>query len=336
MRLVLNVLFFVADLFVKAIHTVVGLVFLATLLALFRAISLRNAAAVPTISPSKGTKDKTGLTNRQLGLLGIKPKVEQAVSESSKKPPKSKPYLSSSSDVLVPLHQPIIGSSRLSRIGSDKSNTSGGNKMGSISSPSKSPSSSSSLYLVPGAVSPMSSVHNSPGVDSVVSSPWSSKRTPGRELMSEEKFEQFLADVDEKITQSAGKLATPPPTIRGFGVASPSSANTSGTTRSTPLRPVRMSPGSQKFSTPPKKGEGELPPPMSMEESINAYERLGIYPQIEQWRDSLRQWFSSVLLNPLLHKIETSHIQVCIHHCHLLPCHPSLLIFTLSYLMVCG
>lgn len=296
--------------FVKAIHTVVGLVFLATLLALFRAISLRNAAAVPTISPSKGTKDKMGLTNRQLSLLGIKPKVEQAVSESSKKPPKSKPYLSSPSDVLVPLHQPIISSSRLSRIGSDKSNTSGGNKMGSISSPSKSPSSSSSLYLVPGAVSPMSSVHNSPGVDSVVSSPWSSKRTPGRELMSEEKFEQFLADVDEKITQSAGKLATPPPTIRGFGVASPSSANTSGTTRSTPLRPVRMSPGSQKFSTPPKKGEGELPPPMSMEESINAYERLGIYPQIEQWRDSLRQWFSSVLLNPLLHKIETSHIQV--------------------------
>lgn len=71
-----------------------------------------------------------------------------------------------------------------------------------------------------------------------------------------------------------------------------------------------MSPGSQKFSTPPKKGEGELPPPMSMEESITAFEHLGIYPQIEQWRDRLRQWFSSVLLNPLLSKIETSHIQV--------------------------
>ncbi|KAJ4930454.1 hypothetical protein NE237_000137 [Protea cynaroides] len=46
--------------------------------------------------------------------------------------------------------------------------------------------------------------------------------------------------------------------------------------------------GSQKFSTPPKKGEGDLPMPMSMEE----------------------QWFPSILLNPLLKKIETSHTQV--------------------------
>ncbi|XP_004309872.1 PREDICTED: transmembrane protein 209 [Fragaria vesca subsp. vesca] len=293
-----------AYLFVKVVHTVVGLVFLATLVALFRVISLRNAAVVPTVSSSKGTKDNMGLTSRQLGLLGIKPKVEQVVSESAKKPPKSKPYSSSPSDVLVPLHPSISSSNRLSRIVSDKYNTSGNG------SPSKSPSSASSLYLVPGAVSPMSSFQNSPGVDSVVSSPWSSKRIPGREMMSEEKFEQFLADVDEKITQSAGKLATPPPTIRSFAVASPSSGNTSGTTRSTPLRAVRMSPGSQKFTTPPKKGEGELPPPMSMEESINAFDRLGIYPQIEQWRDNLRQWFSSVLLNPLLQKTESSHIQV--------------------------
>lgn len=49
---------------------------------------------------------------------------------------------------------------------------------------------------------------------------------------------------------------------------------------------------------------------MSMEESIDAFARLGIYPQIEEWRDHLRQWFSSVLLNPLLAKIETSHIKV--------------------------
>ncbi|PQM37598.1 transmembrane protein 209 [Prunus yedoensis var. nudiflora] len=279
-----------AYLFSKAIQTFVGLVFLGTLFALFRAISLRNAA------PSKGNSDKPCLTNRQLGLLGIKPKVEQVVSESSKKPPKSKPHMSSPSDVLVPLHQPITSSNRLSRISANKSNISGGTKMGSISSPSKSPGSTSSLYLVSGGVSPLSSVQNSPGVDSVVSTPWSSKRASTREIMSEEKFERFLAEVDEKITESAGKLATPPPTIRGFGAASPSSANTSGTTRSTPLRPVRMSPGSQKFTTPPKKGEGELPPPMSMEESIHAFERLGIYPQIEQWRDSLRQWFSRFCL----------------------------------------
>jgi hypothetical protein len=45
-----------------------------------------------------------------------------------------------------------------------------------------------------------------------------------------------------------------------------------------------------------------------MEEAIEAFEYLGIYPQIEQWRDRLRQQFSSVLLNPFLKKIETNHI----------------------------
>lgn len=304
--------------FAKAIQAIVGLVFFGTIFALFKAISLRkekNIAGVPALPSSKGNKDQTCLTNRQLELLGIKPKVKQVVSESLKKPPKSRPHLTPSSDVLVPLHQPITSPNPSSRTSADRSNSSGGNRIRAVSTPSKSPSSSSSLYLVPGAVSQLPSVQNSPGADSVVSTPWSNKRTSsGKEITSEEKLEQFLAEVDEKITESAGKLATPPPTISGFGMASPntvaSSANTSGTTRSTPLRPVRMSPGSQKFSTPPKKGEGDLPRPMSMEESIEAFEHLGIYPLIEQWRDRLRQWFSSVLLNPLLKKIEMSHIQV--------------------------
>ncbi|MCI76340.1 transmembrane protein, partial [Trifolium medium] len=62
------------------------------------------------------------------------------------------------------------------------------------------------------------------------------------------------------MTESAGKLSTPPPSVPGFGIASPSSntvtgsASNSGVKRHTPLRPVRMSPGSQKFNTPPKKG----------------------------------------------------------------------------------
>ncbi|KAM3692302.1 hypothetical protein ACJW31_08G078200 [Castanea mollissima] len=307
-----------AYLFVKAIQTIVGLVFFGTIFALFKAISLRrerNIAAVPVLSSNKGNKDQTCLSNHQLELLGIKPKVKQVVSDSSKKPPKSRPHLTPSSDVLVPLHQPITSPNRSSRTSADRSNSSGGNRIRAVSTPSKSPSSSSSLYLVPGSVSQLPSVQNSPGVDSVVSSPWSNKRTSsGKEITSEEQLEQFLAEVDEKITESAGKLATPPPTIRGFSIASPntipSSANTSGTTRSTPLRSVRMSPGSQKFSTPPKKGEGDLPAPMSMEESIEAFEHLGIYPQIEQWRDHIRQWFSSFLLNPLLKKIEMSHVQV--------------------------
>ncbi|GKD42119.1 cytochrome b561-related protein [Tanacetum coccineum] len=62
---------------------------------------------------------------------------------------------------------------------------------------------------------------------------------------------------------------------------------------------------------PPKKGEGDLPrPPMTMEDSIATFEQLGVYPQIEQLRDHLRQWFSSVLLNPLLANIETSHLKI--------------------------
>lgn len=303
----------------------VGLVFVGTISALFKAIYLRrarNIAGVSVISPSKGTKDQTCLTNRQLGLLGIRPKVEQVMSETSKKPPKSKSHLPSvSSDALVPLHPPVASSNRASRIGTDKSSSSSGNKLRSLSTPSKSPVSPSSLYLVPGPTSQLPPVQTSPGMDPLALTPWSNKGGSfTKEITTEEKLERFLADVNEKITESAGKLATPPPTINGFGITSPStiasSGNASGATRSTPLRSVRMSPGSQKFSTPPKKGEGELPPPMSMEEAIEAFDHLGIYPQIEQWRDRLRQWFSLVLLNPLVSKIETSHNQVSHHHYH--------------------
>lgn len=305
--------------FAKVIETVVGLVFVGTISALFKAIYLRrarNIAGVSVISPSKGTKDQTCLTNRQLGLLGIRPKVEQVMSETSKKPPKSKSHLPSvSSDALVPLHPPVASSNRASRIGTDKSSSSSGNKLRSLSTPSKSPVSPSSLYLVPGPTSQLPPVQTSPGMDPLALTPWSNKGGSfTKEITTEEKLERFLADVNEKITESAGKLATPPPTINGFGITSPStiasSGNASGATRSTPLRSVRMSPGSQKFSTPPKKGEGEIPPPMSMEEAIEAFDHLGIYPQIEQWRDRLRQWFSLVLLNPLVSKIETSHNQV--------------------------
>lgn len=291
--------------------------FLGALLALFKAISLHISKnrGVSLLSPSVGTKDQPTLSTRQLALLGLKPKANQVVSEPSKKPPKSKAHLTPSSELLVPLHQTITSSNRSSRISTDKLNSSGGSKGRPVGTPSKSPG-SSSLYLVSGAVSPLPSSQHSPGPDSVVSSPWlTSRASPMKDITSEEKLEQFLAEVDGKITESAGKLATPPPTIKGFGIASPnavvSSANNSGTTRSTPLRPVRMSPGSQKFSTPPKKGEGDLPPPMSLEEAVEAFEHLGIYPEIELWRDRLRQWFSSVLLIPLLRKIESSHIQVC-------------------------
>ncbi|KAJ1424316.1 Cytochrome B561-related [Sesbania bispinosa] len=301
---------------VKTLQTLLGIVFVGTMLALLKVMFLlRKArynggvvAAMPVPNSNKVNKNEMFLTKHQLELLGAKPKVDLVQPESLKKPPKSKPH-SASSDLLVPLHQPIPSPSR--RIDADGSNSNRSATAHSIGNPSRSPG-SPSLYLSPGVVSPTQS---SAGMDSVVSSPWSSRRaSSAKRITSEEKLEQFLAEVDERITESAGKLSTPPPTIPGFGIVSPNtvtgSANTSGTTRHTPLRPVRMSPGSQKFNTPPKKGEGDLPPPMSMEASIEAFEHLGVYPEIEQWRDQLRQWFSAVLLNPLLHKIETSHVQV--------------------------
>jgi hypothetical protein len=162
-------------------------------------------------------------------------------------------------------------------------------------------------------------------------------------------LEQFLAGLDkdiDKITDSETKTATPPATISNFGVATPVSVTTSttpsGAARSTPLRPVRMSPSShQKYSTPPKKGEGELPPPMSLEQAVEAFESLGVYPEIEQWRDSLRQWFSSVVMNPLVQKIRTSHTQVYIFgilYMTLYLYSISLLIFLFfySYFSFCG
>lgn len=316
-----------SDWLVKTLQTLLGIVFFGTMLALLKVMFLCKArysggvvVAMPMPNSNEVNKNEMCLTKHQLELLGVKPKVDLIQPESLKKPPKSKPQ-SASSDLLVPLHQPIPTPSPSRRVDADGSNSNRGATGRPIGTPSRSPG-SSSLYLAPGVVSP---TQGSAGVDSVVSSPWSNRRaSSANKITSEEKLEQFLAEVDERITESAGKLSTPPPSIPGFGIVSPNavsgSANTSGTKRLTPLRPVRMSPGSQKFNTPPKKGEGDLPPPMSMEESIEAFEHLGVYPQIEQWRDQLRQWFSSVLLNPLLHKIETSHVQVHLHLHHFFLC----------------
>ncbi|PIN16418.1 putative membrane protein [Handroanthus impetiginosus] len=304
----------VANICSKVIAATASFILLGTLLAFVRAMSqwrTRNVPGVVVLSPSKGTKNLTHLTNRQLGLLGLMPKLEVDSEDASKKPPKSKITSPSPSNILVPLHQSIKDSDHLSRM-------SGGSKIHTFTSPPKSPA-SPSMYLVPTASMrspvPSTSLQTSPVADQLIATPWSNKRPAfHKEIATEEDLERFLADVDEKISETVSKLTTPPPSVNGFGVTSPNgiagSVSTSGTARSTPLRPVRMSPGTQKFTTPPKKGEGDLPPPMSMEESIEAIERLGIYPHIEHWRDHLRQWFSAVLLNPLLIKIENSHLKV--------------------------
>ncbi|KAK4441159.1 Transmembrane protein [Sesamum alatum] len=311
----------VARICFKVMQTTASFILFGTLIAFVKALSrwrTRNVPEVVVVSPSKGTKEVTRLTNRQLGLLGLKSKPEVGSEESSKKPPKSRISTPSPSNALVPLHQSLTDSNHLSRNSGGKSSASSGSKRHTFTTPSKSPA-SPSMYLVPTASmrSPVQSpsLQTPPGADQFIATPWSNKRPAfHKEIATEEDLEIFLADVDEKISETASKLATPPPSISGFGMTSPntiaSSVNTSGTARSTPLRPVRMSPGSQKFTTPPKKGEGDLPPPMSMEESVEAFERLGIYPHIEQWRDSLRQWFSAVVLKPLLNKIDASHLKV--------------------------
>ncbi|XP_051142505.1 uncharacterized protein LOC127259307 [Andrographis paniculata] len=310
----------VACLFYKVTATTACMILLGSFFAFMKAVSQwrnRNGLDVVVSSPSKGTKEMKRLTNRQLGLLGLRSKLEVDSQESSKKPPKSKTNSPSLSNPLVPLHESVTGSNLLSRKSGGKSSSGGGNKMHGFSTPSKSPP-SPSMYLVPTASMlspiPSSSLQASPASDQVVTTPWTNRRrTFHKGIATEEDLESFLADVDEKIAETASKLGTPSST-NGFGISTTpntitSSVSTPGT-RSTPLRPVRMSPGSQKFTTPPKKGEGDLPSPMSMEESIEAFDRLGIYPHIEQWRDSLRQWFSAIVLNPLLDKIETSHLKV--------------------------
>lgn len=154
--------------------------------------------------------------------------------------------------------------------------------------------------------------------------PWSRHKSFNLkdDVQSEEKLKKFLSDTDTKMVESVGMTAgaaqgfmTPPPTIRGVATTAttPSPVNASvslSTPLSTPVRTLRMSP-SQKGITPPKKGESELPGPMSLEEVSEGLNLLGILPYIDQWRDALRQWFSEVLLAPLVCKIDSSHLQVC-------------------------
>lgn len=158
----------------------------------------------------------------------------------------------------------------------------------------------------------------------LLSTPWVKQRsfTMKDDIQSEEKLNKFLADVDTRMMEAAGKSAlvaqgftTPPPTLRGAMATTataspiPTPVSLSSTPQSGPIRTLRMSPA-QKGGPSPKKGEGELPDPMSLEEVTEGLYQLGILSQIDQWRDSLRQWFSKVLLNPLIQKTDSSHLQV--------------------------
>ncbi|KAK3151298.1 hypothetical protein QOZ80_3AG0244130 [Eleusine coracana subsp. coracana] len=288
----------VAAIFIfRLVEAALGLVALFTLPAFFRALMLYSG------KKTLAKDDKVVLSERQRGLLGLKtPGLKGAgMGEQINRPPKAKP--STPSEPIVPI--------RKSSFSYTPPRSLGQSRIGST-------------YLSPAGERLSTAVQMSPSTPlqksvSSPSTPWS-RKSPGsaKGIQTEAMLEQFLASLDENIdqtTDSETKTATPPVTTTSFGVATPVSVATSttpsGATRSTPLRPVRMSPGShQKYSTPPKKGEGELPPPMSIEQAVDAFENLGVYPEIEQWRDNLRQWFSSVVMNPLVQKIKTSHIQV--------------------------
>ncbi|KAH0854503.1 LOW QUALITY PROTEIN: hypothetical protein HID58_069185, partial [Brassica napus] len=217
--------------------------------------------------------------SKGISLHRAKKKGEQGVSESPKSRPALKP--SRSLEPLVPIHQNLTGSAHKSSSGGDKLNSRSGTQISPFSTPSKQMG-SPSMYLVPSS-SPASSNRASSGQDKAVSSPWSDEvlqeTLPRRSSLS-----SFWQQIDEKSL------------IR---VRLGGSAGLSGTTRSTPLRAVRMSPGAPNLRLHQRK-----------ERAIEGFRQLGVYPQIEYWRDRLRQWCSSVLLKPLLNKIETSHIQV--------------------------
>ncbi|EEE58847.1 hypothetical protein OsJ_10435 [Oryza sativa Japonica Group] len=247
----------------RLIEAALGLVALFTLPAFFRAVMLYNGKR------ALAKEDKVVLSERQLGLLGLKMTGSEAggTSEKTKRPPKAKP--STPSEPIVPI--------RRSSFSYTPSRSLGQSRIGSSN-------------LSPGGERLTTSVQISPSTPlqkpiSSPSTPWSRKSSgSAKGIQTEAMLEQFLAGLDENIdtiTDSASKIATPPATITSFGAASPVSVITSttpsGAARSTPLRAVRMSPGShQKYSTPPKKGEGELPPPMSLEQAVNAFENLGV------------------------------------------------------------
>ncbi|KAJ3682821.1 hypothetical protein LUZ60_013048 [Juncus effusus] len=200
----------------------------------------------------------------------LKPKPNNN-SESNKKPPKSKQIY----EPLVPIRKPLFTQTP-PRVRSDQFTSSAEKK-------------SSFSPLSPSRTSPVPS--------------WSSLRSSsGKRIQSEETLQKFLEETDAKIDRIWDSPVSSS-SKRTAGV-SPAGTPLSGTGKG---RPVRMSPSSV---SPSKKGDGDLIPPMSMERINEGFRNLGVYPQIEQWRDVLRQWFSSVLINPLLQKINTSHIQV--------------------------
>eukprot|EP00252_Welwitschia_mirabilis_P024491 TRINITY_DN7296_c0_g1_i1.p1 TRINITY_DN7296_c0_g1~~TRINITY_DN7296_c0_g1_i1.p1 ORF type:complete len:362 (+),score=57.53 TRINITY_DN7296_c0_g1_i1:144-1229(+) len=268
----------------KAIQIMVGVLFAAAMTAFFRALFLQKKADSVLYSSKFHPKcSNATLTEHQQELLGFSKKDLDYLetmfgfdsgSRAKQRPKTSKQALSPSKSVLAPVrHRPI---------------------------PEKSHDMPSPLSSVSELGFAADQTNNN---EKQESSPWSKDGFSylKDEISTEEKLEEFLADVEEKLMESANEA-------RAQRASASPQASTSTGSRITPIRPVRVSPTQNRFSSPPK-GEGNLPAPMTMEQSIQAFKNLGLYPQIEDWRDKLRQWFSEYLLNPLVQKIENSHLQ---------------------------
>ncbi|KAH7314715.1 hypothetical protein KP509_21G017500 [Ceratopteris richardii] len=307
-----------------------GFFFLAAMSALCKALSYEAASEKRSSvqGPSEGVKKDSArkgdgafaLTERQqvlLGLSGGKQKVLSTdkldTSDSSirHRLPHTRSVASpQQSSLLVPVHTPssskngrATSSSISSWAGAEWSDA---NKVSPVSKMQSPPY----VCLAQNQVSPVDTQ----------SSPWTTSASPlmKDDITTEHKLEEFLANVDDRLVESSVKvpatvqqILTPPPSLRGVNLATPvSGATPSSTSKGTPVRALRISPSPQKFGPSPRTGDGDLSSPMTPEQTIEAFEKLGVYPQIEQWRDKLRQWFSKDLLNPLVSKIDTSHLQV--------------------------
>ncbi|KAK8920998.1 hypothetical protein KSP39_PZI020797 [Platanthera zijinensis] len=202
-----------AFLLAKILQSVIGFVFLATVSAIIRSLPVLNVRKTfDAYSSKKTTEKQTMLTDRQLQLLGLNAKsIEKRGADSAKEPSKSRLLPSRSvSEALVPIRKTAFSYTPRS----------GAGRKTSLSLRSL----SSMPYKY--AASP--------------STPWS-RHSPvsAKGILTEERLEEFLADVDEKIMESEVKSdATPPPTVES-GSSSSGRSLSSETVAEDPLAMIR-------------------------------------------------------------------------------------------------
>lgn len=317
--------------------------FLMTLSALFkvvnmqaspdRSLTLSSRAKKKNVAStaSSGSPSLSPFERQQAPFLpaGVSPKkwydgTDQTEFSARQRPPRATHQSPlQTSPLLVPVHPQLSKSSKPSIGQWNGRNTfvSPASKNAGQNTPASSPAPSQSPYPAPPqqVATPVSQGLTTPSpVPRLKDRILSGRLDFGKDdLDSEQKLAEFLAEVDHKLTEGSGRagdLATPPPTVQGVtsGPSLSPAAVTPSSVSSTPRSAVRallMSPSAPKTGS-PKKGDVEMPIPMSTEQVAEVLKRLGVHPQIEQWRDGLRQWFSDVLLHPLVRKLDCSHLQV--------------------------